>query len=158
MLTIEPAQNKDAARISEILKRLDLYHPSRIPDDFWVAQMDNKIVGVACLTEHDDFFFLSSVGVLEEHQRKGIAKALLEKIFKDLKKDVYLYTIIPGFFKKFRFEIVERRCPTQDVGHSPPHIPGNLPSKESLGCENCLSDNCVCMIKGNSTCNKKQRW
>jgi len=146
MPTIKPAHKDDAAAISQILREMDLYYPSKVPENFWVAKENNNIIGVACLTEYDDFLFLSSVGVIEEHQRKGIAKALLEKILHDLKKDVYLYTVIPRFFKKFGFEIVEKK--------SPP-IPENLPSKESLGCDNCLSADCACMVKRNSTCNKK---
>ena len=132
-LNIQPAQEKDKDEISKILEILDLYHPTKIPEKFWVAKSDGKVVGVACLNEYDDFFFLSSVGVVSDYQRQDIARTMLKKILGNLNKDVYLYTIIPDFFKKFGFKIVKP--------------PRNLPSKESLECENCLSDNCVCMVK-----------
>lgn len=131
MPTIRPANQKDTAQIKKILSELVLYHPSLIPDDFWVADEGGQILGVSCLTEHGDFLFLSSVGVIETHRLKGTAKAILEKIFSEAKKDIYLYTIIPDFFKKFGFEIVD--------------TPKNLPAKDSLGCEDCASNECVCM-------------
>ncbi len=131
--TIRRANQKDTPQIKDILRDLDLYHPSRIPDDFWVADENGKIVGVSCLTDYDDFLFLSSVGVIETHRHKGIAKSILEEIFSGTKKDIYLYTIIPDFFKQFGFQIVD--------------APKKIPSRECLGCESCRLDNCVCMLK-----------
>lgn len=133
MLKIEKAKENDQQKILEMLRVLDLYHPARIPDDFWVVRLKKKIVGIACMSEYGDFYFLSSVGVLEEQRHRGIAKAMLEKILGNARKGVYLYTIIPDFFRKFDFDITA--------------VPPGLPSKEGLGCENCLSEKCVCMVK-----------
>ena len=133
MLKIRKAQKKDAEKILTILNSLDLYHPVRIPDDFWVALKDGKIAGVSCLTDYKEFYFLSSVGVVEGQRHNGTARALLEKILGGAEKDIYLYTIIPEFFKKFSFEIVD--------------APKNLPSRDSLGCDECHASNCVCMVK-----------
>jgi len=133
MLNIRKAQEKDTEKILEILNSLDLYHPSRIPEDFWVGEKNGEIAGVSCLADYKEFYFLSSVGVVEGQRHNGTARALLEKILGGAKKDVYLYTIIPEFFRIFGFEIVD--------------APKNLPSRNSLGCDECHASNCVCMVK-----------
>jgi N-acetylglutamate synthase-like GNAT family acetyltransferase len=130
-MKIRRAGKEDSAQIMEILRKLDLYHPSRIPDDFWVADEGGKIVGVSCLTDYGDILFLSSVGVIEERREKGVAKAILEEILAGARKDIYLYTIIPDFFRKLGFEIVD--------------APPDIPSRECLGCESCRTEECVCM-------------
>ena len=133
MIKIRAAQKKDAQKILAILKALDLYHPVKIPDDFFVAEINGEIAGVSCLADRGDFLFLSSVGVVPGHRQEGIARQMLQHILSGAKKDIYLYTIIPGFFKKFGFEIVK--------------TPKFLPSREGLGCEDCRLPNCVCMRK-----------
>ena len=131
MMKIRPAKKEDSAQITEILRRLDLYHPSRIPDDFWVADENGTVVGVSCLTDYGNFLFLSSVGVVEGRREKGIARAILEKILSRAEKDIYLYTIMPEFFRKFGFEITD--------------APKKIPSRNSLGCDSCHTAKCVCM-------------
>ena len=133
MLNIHHAKKADIPAIFALLQRLDTPVPKETDSDFWVAKQNGKIVGVARLEEYKDFYFLSFVGTDPEHQRQGIARHLLEKIFKDLGKDVYLYTIIPEFFERLGFKITL--------------ITDNLPSKENLGCEQCEPDKCVCMVK-----------
>lgn len=134
---IRRAHQEDTAQILKILDELDLYHPSRIPQDFWVAKKNDKIVGLSCLSDHGDFLFLSSVGVIPNQRNNGIAKAILKKILPDAKKDVYLYSIIPDFFKKLGFEIVD--------------APKDLPPKNGIGCDECHAAMCVCMRR--KTCN-----
>jgi len=112
---------------------MDLYYPSQSLEYFWVAEKEDEIIGVARLEEYKNCYFLSSLGVLEAHRKKRIASSLLSEITKGLKKNVYLYTIIPEFFEKFGFEAATP-------------LPG-LPSKEILECENCFPDRCTCMVK-----------
>ena len=133
MLKIRPAQKKDSQRLLKILRELDLFYPSLTLDHFWVAEKGHAIVGAIRLEEYDDFYFLSCFGVIEKERKHGIAATLLEQSLKNIRKKVYLYTIIPDFFKKFGFE--EAPCAS------------SLPSKEKLGCEECSPEKCACMLK-----------
>lgn len=133
MLKIRQAQKKDAEEILKILKELDLYYPSLSIQNFWVAEDEGGITGVVRLEEFDDYFFLSSLGVKKDKQKKGIAAALLKHILKPVSKNVYLYTIVPDFFKKFGFE--------------PADPPASLPLKEIFGCEFCIPEKCKCMVR-----------
>jgi len=133
MLTIRPAQETDKKELLKILKTLDLFYPSLSLKNFWVAEKNRKIIGVVQLKKYADFLFLSSLGIIEGERKLGIGAALLREILKNAKKNVYLYTIQPEFFKKFGFEII-------------PSSP-KLPSKKPLECQSCIPEKCVCMVK-----------
>lgn len=134
MLIIRRFKQGDEQEVLSLLKELDLIYPRQSPDDFWVAEDEGDIVGVVRLENHTDFHFLSSVGVAERCQKRGIASALLNHLFEVVNRDIYLYTVIPKFFEKFGFETV----PFFD----------RLPPREIFGCENCTPGACVCMKKG----------
>ncbi len=133
MLTVRKAKDTDKDRVIEILKELDIYYSALKFRDFWVAEEDGEIIGCAQLEEYPDFFYLGSVGVTGSRAGKGTAKKLLDEILKGRTKDIYLYTIIPDFFRKFAFEITE---PVPD-----------LPSRDRYECEDCHLDRCVAMVK-----------
>lgn len=135
MLNIRQATDKDNPQILKLLKELDLYYEGLKLKDFWVAEKEEKIIGTAQLEEISDFIFLGSLGVDPKEQHKGTASHLLSIATKDTMKPIYLYTIIPEFFKRHGFEI------------SPP-VPG-LPSKARYECESCHSERCVTMAKHN---------
>jgi len=139
-LKIRPAQDTDYPQVKKLLEELDLYYSGLEFKDFWVAEEKGKIVGTAQLEEFPDFLFLGSVGIAADQQKHGIAKALLDTMLKNHKIDVYLYTIIPEFFKKFGFEPI--------TPHSPFRIPhSELPTKERYECADCHLDRCITMVK-----------
>lgn len=127
------AVEKDKTRILSLLKVLDLYYAALSLDNFLVAEEQGRIIGVVQVVEADSFFFLGSLGVEEQEQKKGVAAALLEYGLKNCHKDVYLYTIIPQFFQKFGFKI------TQPIA--------GLPSRDQYECHDCHLDKCVCMVR-----------
>lgn len=131
MLKARPSRPKDNPRIKEILEELGLSYPSQTLDDFWVAEKNEKIVGLVQLKDHKTFFFLSSLGVSTSEQKQGIASFLVKEALKSAAKDVYLYTIQPEFFKRLGFKVV------------PP--PPFLPAKSSFECRSCVPEKCVCM-------------
>lgn len=124
----------DEKPILKILKGLDLFYPALSLKDFQVAEKDGKVVACVQLEEHDNFKFLGSLAVAKELQGQGIGNALMRESLKAQKKNTYLYTIIPGFFKKFGFNV-------------PDTHPPNLPSKDQYGCGYCHPEKCVCMVK-----------
>ena len=133
MIKIRPAATKDEEAVVKILKDQDIYYSALAFKDFFVAEDEGTVVGCAQLEERPDFFYLGSVGVSPSYAHKGIASKLLNRILKDLKKDIYIYTIIPDFFTKFGFEPASPRK--------------DLPSKDRYECEDCHSDKCVCMVR-----------
>ena len=133
MLKVRPANKKDDPQILKILKEADLFYPSLVLKDFWVAEKAGRIVGTVKFEEHKHFFFLSSLAITEKERKKGAAAFLLNQLLGSAKKKVYLYTIQPEFFKKFGFKT------------TPP--PAFLPSKYLLECEQCVPEKCVCMLR-----------
>jgi len=132
-MTIRGAQKKDFDAIRTIIMELDLAYPSQSLDSFLVLEDKDRIIGIANLEEFDGFYFLSSVGVVEGFQRRGLASSFIRDLLKGLKKDVYLYTVIPGFFERLGFTAVARRS--------------DLPLKMTFSCKECTPDTCVTMVK-----------
>ncbi len=135
MIKVRQAKDKDLDAIINILKEQDLSYSSISFKSFWVAEKEKEkeIAGIINLIEFDDFFFLSSVGVAGKYQHQGIAAEMLNEIFKNKKKDTYLYTVIPDFFKKFGFREVK------------PEVV--LPSKQSFSCSECTPEICATMVR-----------
>ena len=132
-MTIRSAQEKDFDAIRTIIMELDLAYPSQSLDSFLVLEDKDRVIGIANLEEFDDFYFLSSVGVVENFQRRGLASSFIKDLLKSLKKDVYLYTVIPGFFEKLGFKAIAPRS--------------DLPAKTTFSCKECTPDNCITMVK-----------
>ena len=133
MITIRKARDADKPQVIRILKDTDIYYSALKFEDFWVAEEEGEILGCAQLEEYPAFYYLGSLGVAVEHEGKGIARMLLNPLLKRLKKDTYIYTIIPEFFKKFDFVVA-------------PPLP-DLPSKDRYECADCHPERCVTMVR-----------
>lgn len=127
------AKEEDKKELLEIIKELDLSYPGQDILSFWVLLDKKNIVSIASLEDFKDFAFISSVGTIPSMQNKGFSKILLSKIMETIKKDIYLYTIIPDFFKKLGFAVIEKDR--------------ELPSKKTFLCKECEPDKCACMVK-----------
>jgi N-acetylglutamate synthase-like GNAT family acetyltransferase len=133
MIAVRPARSTDKAAIIKVLDAADLRYSAETLNNFTVAEANGAVVGVVRLEEHPDFFFLTSLGVLPAAEKKGIASALLRSVATGKKKPVYLYTIIPDFFRRFGFK---ETAPL-----------AGLPAKEIYGCDQCFPGQCVVMVK-----------
>lgn len=133
MLIIREAKIGDREKILRILKKLDLYYPALELESFFVAEKGGEIVGVVQFIEYKDYYFLSSLGVVEKAQKRGIASALVKQVIQNAGKDIYLYTVIPEFFEKFGFKKTHP-------------LPG-LPTKEHYDCAHCFPGKCATMVK-----------
>lgn len=133
MFRVRPAAREDREEVFSLLGELYLFTLLHIPDEFWIAEADEGIVGVAGLAKYKNVLFLSSIGVKEDYRRRGVAAAILREIFKAAQKDIYLYTIIPHFFERW--------------GFVPAPFLDGLPPRNIFGCEGCTPECCVCMRK-----------
>lgn len=80
--------------------------------DFWVYD-DGKILGCAALHIYsDDLAEVKSLAVDSSRHKKGIGGRLLEVCLDEAKdlgiKKVFVLTLVPGFFKKFGFKIINK--------------------------------------------------
>ncbi|MGA2914473.1 MAG: N-acetyltransferase [Sedimentisphaerales bacterium] len=98
---------------------------------FSVAEVDGKVVGCCALAViWSDLAELKSLAVAEDYQKKGIGKALVDKVLQQAKtlgvEKVFALTLEPAFFEKYGFSIVDKktlpmkvwsdcaRCPKQE--------------------------------------------
>jgi len=133
-LLVRPARTEDQAVIIDLLKELELDYPARDLARFLVGEADGKILAIAELKEFGDFCLLSCVGVREDLQGTGIGKVFVNRVLRGLSKDVYLYTLVPGFFNKTGFVEAE-------------HLPAGLPPRLIYGCANCDPASCRALVR-----------
>jgi len=133
-MLVRPAKAEDYPEIIKLISEIDEAYPGFAPDSFWVAEEVGTIVGTVRLIYYPNFVFLESLAVKKDHQGLGIAKKLLADSLKTIKKDIYLYTIIPDFFQKIGFTPI-----------SPP--PDFLPGKARYECQFCKPSNCTAMVR-----------
>ena len=55
MLKFRKALTGDKNKILKVLKELNLYYPSQSLEDFWVAEKEDEIIGVARLEEYKNW-------------------------------------------------------------------------------------------------------
>lgn len=134
-MLIRPATTKDINQVKRVLSEADLHYEKEDYNGFLVAEKADRVIGIVRLEEHDDFLFLTSLGVATAYQQQGIASALMNSIISEAKKPIYLYTIISDFFKRFGFKPLT----TQPPNH--------LPSKSPYGCDKCVPGHCLTMVK-----------
>lgn len=132
-MNIRKAADGDWNEIRRVLDDLELGHPSLVCEGFWVAEADGAIIGVAHVEDRGACVYLSAVGVEEIFQGRGVASDLLRKINVGQTKDVYVYTLIPDFFRRHGFEFSE------------PHP--DMPPRNIYDCgSTCRPSECRCMI------------
>lgn len=95
--------------------------------DFWIIEMNEKLVGCGALKiMWEDLGEIRSLAISTSKQKKGYGKILVEKMLEEaitleLKK-VFVLTYIPDFFEQFGFKQVQK---------------SKLPHKIWLDCINC---------------------
>jgi N-acetylglutamate synthase-like GNAT family acetyltransferase len=133
-LLVRAAQSPDHPVVLHLLSELELDYPSRDLSRFFVGEIRGEIVGIAELKDYKQFWLLSCVGIKESRQGTGMGRALVAPLLESLEKDVYLYTLVPGFFQKLGFN--EDKSP-----------PVSLPPRLIYGCASCDPTLCLCLVK-----------
>jgi len=78
---------------------------------FLVAKENDELIGFGRIRKHNGCDEFCSLGVLESKRFNGIAKLLVEARIKIATQPIYLVCIIPEYFKKLGFVIVEEYPP-----------------------------------------------
>ena len=139
-MKIRKAKVKDAAEIFKILQHFALKEvllPRSLNSiyenirDFFVCEVDGKIVGVGSLHVYwEDLAEIKSLAVKEEYQHLGIGRNIVQECLNEAKelgiKRVFALTYVPDFFKKIGFEITDK---------------SNFPQKVWTECIHCVKFN-----------------
>lgn len=102
-MPVRKARREDLSRIRELASRLKLDSPDMENDAFWVAEDNRRIGGICGLKRHPDCFELVALGVEESKRGQGTGGELVRALIREAKTDIYLATIIPGFFERLGF-------------------------------------------------------
>lgn len=132
MLSLRKANANDYPLIQEILMELDLSYPSLHFESMWVAILNGEMIGVVELRFDSRFIFLASFGIRLTHQQKRLGLNFLKKIIAKATVPIYLYTVIPDFFKKAGFKVIS----------TPPKM---IPTRDEFQCHLCTLSVCACM-------------
>jgi len=133
-VSIRRAAPCDHADIETLMGVLELSYPAMDLSCFWVAEIGDEVVAAAELKDFQACSLLSCVGVREDLQGLDIGRTLVEEVVRHARHDVYLYTLVPGFFRKAGFT---------DAELPPP----DLPPRSIYGCQNCNPRLCYCMVR-----------
>ena len=133
-LRVRRARAADYATILEMTRALELDYPAMDLSCFWVGEQGGVILGVAELKDLETCSLLSCVGIREELQGQGMGRQLVDRVVREALHPVYLYTLVPGFFRKAGF---------RDATSLPP----DLPPRAFYGCVGCDPSRCLCLMR-----------
>lgn len=112
---------------------LGLDYPGMERDVFFVAEDNGTIRGIVGLKRHPEGLELCALGVEPAAEGRGIGRALVEALSTSVSEDLFLGTVIPGFFEKCGFRAVTE-------------IPDFIAEKRASGwCDGCPIDRCTVM-------------
>lgn len=94
--------------IVNYIREFDLDDRDLQVHQFLVAKENDEIVGFGRIRKHYGCDEFCSLGVIEKKRFKGIAKKLIEARIKIATQPIYLVCIIPDYFKKLGFQIVDQ--------------------------------------------------
>jgi N-acetylglutamate synthase-like GNAT family acetyltransferase len=132
-MNIRRARQEDFSQIASLARKLNLDYQGMEDDSFWVAEDRGRIVGIVALKKHGDCHELCALGVDPRRRNKGLGRKLVQALLQGAERDIYLATIIPGFFKNQGFE------GTAD-------FPSSM-KKSPEWCEGCPKELCTVMAR-----------
>ena len=103
-MRVRKARETDIPLIVDLARSLDLDYPGMEGDQFWVAEHEERIIGIVGLKSHPDCLELCALGVEPIHRGKSVARSLVSALMAEASGDVHLATVIPGFFKTCGFQ------------------------------------------------------
>jgi len=116
---LRKADNADIEKILSYINKFMLDGENVLPEQFIIAEVDDKLAGFGRIKPYENIHELASIGVLEDYRKLGIGSKIVKQIieiFPD--NEVWLTTKIPDYFRKLGFvesdnppfEIQEKCC------------------------------------------------
>jgi len=106
-LELKYPSEKEFVQVCDFIHEFELDNRTLKQEEFTVAFREGELVGFGRLREHSDCIELCSLGVVTNHRRKGIGKAIVKELILRSKSSIHLVCIIPDFFTPFGFQIVK---------------------------------------------------
>jgi len=132
-MEIRKARPEDRGPARRLAESLGLDYPGLDGDAAWVAEEDGWIAGLVARLDHPDSRELVALGVDPAFRRHRLGRRLVEVLAADTPGDVYLATIIPGFFES---------CGFVRIPAAPPGM-----AKDASWCEGCPKERCTIMVR-----------
>lgn len=135
-MRVRKALPEDIPLAVELARSLELDYPGIERDDLWVAEVEGgPVIGLVGLKKHPDCLELCALGVDPARRGTGVAKVLVEALMAAAAGDVYLATVIPGFFRTCGFDKARK-------------IPATfLEKRKTAWCEGCDARLCTVMLR-----------
>lgn len=95
-------------QVRRLAESLGLDYPGMESDRFWLAEEDGRAQGIVGLMKHLDCLELVALGVAPQARSRGLGGKLIEALSAEAQEDVFLATVVPGFFEKHAFVRAER--------------------------------------------------
>lgn len=134
-MLVREALPEDIPAAVALARRLELDYPGIEADRLWVAEDNDRIVGLVALKTHPDCLELCALGVDPDHRGMGTGKALIEALMTEAPGAVHLATIIPGFFEARGFRVASQ-------------VPATFPARRVTSwCDSCPRERCMIMSR-----------
>lgn len=116
-LSLRRAVPADHETVAAFLRDLELPTDgvSQWLDQFWVAEHQGRVVGVAGMERYGDSGLLRSVAVTQEWRGTGVGRTLVDRVLEEGRtagvREVYLLTTTAEhYFPRLGFVCVDREC------------------------------------------------
>lgn len=129
---VRKAVPQDWDEIFRIARESGLDYPGMEADDFLVAERDGRVAGIVGLKRHPECLELCALGVDVTYRGSGIGRQLVAGLLAGVREDVYLATVIPGYFERLGF--------LRSAAVPPSMI------KDPEWCAGCRRDLCTVMV------------
>ncbi len=110
-MTIEKATEGDFQLIKRFIGEFALDNRDLQWQQFLVAKERDEILGFGRIRKHKGCDEFCSLGVIKSNRFKGIAEALVKARIKIATQPIYMVCIIPEYFEKLGFGIVNEYPP-----------------------------------------------
>jgi N-acetylglutamate synthase-like GNAT family acetyltransferase len=130
---IRKANRADLPEVIRLAKTCNLDYEGMEADAFLVAEEGGRILGICGLKKHPECLELCALGVGEEWRGSGYGKRLVRAALREEPGEIYLATVIPGFFAPFGFEKAAS-------------VPPSMVKKQDW-CAGCRPELCTVMMK-----------
>jgi N-acetylglutamate synthase-like GNAT family acetyltransferase len=107
-IIIKQPDAKEFEQIKQHVKDLWLDDDSLKPEQFSVIADKGKVIAFGRLREHNDSTELCTLGVVKGSQRKGYGTKIVRHLLAQANRDVFLVTVLPGFFAKLDFDFADK--------------------------------------------------
>ena len=136
-MRVRKAEKADFPDIIRLAKTHNLDYAGMEADGFWVADEDGRVRGICGLKRHRECWELCALGVEEAWRGRGWGGKLVRAVLRKVPAELYLATVIPGFFTHFGFK-------KTDV------VPASM-VKKAEWCAGCTPELCTVMVRQGGT-------